>query len=755
MPLPAPILDDRSYVELRDEMVRRIPVYNPEWTDHNASDPGITLIELFAFLGENLLFRFNQIPDATKLTFLRLLGISLLPPTPAEGIIALSARSPGGELVSLGSEATAGSVPFETQHEVDVLPLTSVVVCKAVTHAPETSDEITYVNDAREALGGLSENEEFAYYTIERLTDPNEPGAEPLNLQNAVDGMIWLALLRTRYTDVSALSERILNVGFVPEQEVASMDDVDPCAGAIPSEPAPGVLWQVSTTETTGDRDMPKYVQLKVLEDTTLGLTRTGVVRLQLPKDISTLGVPEVLQTEREGAGDQPPVLDDEEETANLLFWIRAARIKDDRPFGRTRWLGINATEVRQCRSASPEFLGTGTGQPRQEYALVRGSVIAASLVLQVKEADRWTTWEEVDTLATSQPDDRHYTLDRETGTISFGNGQSGRAPQEGEQIRALTYRYGGGTQGNVAAKAISRIVTNAAVKAENPLRTEGGWDGESIADALDRIPGEIRRHDRAVTASDFAELALMTPGAYVGRAETLARFYPPTRMSEAAGVVTVVVWPQEDPNHPNAPLPTRAMLSKVCEYLDARRLITTELWVIPPTYRKIAVSVGVNVKSDYGVEAVRRWVEQVVRQYLAPLPPYGPEGNGWPLGRRVHGPELEAAVLQVEGVAYLEDDVRLAAWSADDNRWVEFDPTIELALWEVPELWEISVVEGIPLEPGKTVGPVVPTIASEEEETAAEPPVPGSSEVAVPSGDFSNRPIPVAVPLPLPRSEC
>ena len=50
---------------LRDELVRRIPVYTPEWTDHNASDPGITLIELFSFLGENLLFRFNQIPEAT------------------------------------------------------------------------------------------------------------------------------------------------------------------------------------------------------------------------------------------------------------------------------------------------------------------------------------------------------------------------------------------------------------------------------------------------------------------------------------------------------------------------------------------------------------------------------------------------------------------------------------------------------------------------------------------------------------------
>ncbi len=60
MPVPTPILDDSSYKKLRDQLVRRIPVYNPEWTDYNPSDPGVTLIELFAFLGENLLFRFNQ-----------------------------------------------------------------------------------------------------------------------------------------------------------------------------------------------------------------------------------------------------------------------------------------------------------------------------------------------------------------------------------------------------------------------------------------------------------------------------------------------------------------------------------------------------------------------------------------------------------------------------------------------------------------------------------------------------------------------
>src|SRR5688572_9292113 len=133
MPLPKPILDDRSYQQLRDELIRRIPVYNQEWTDHNPSDPGITLIELFAFLGENLLFRFNQIPEATRLAFLRLLQIPLRPATAARALIAAESQDPAGVLVPAGSPASAGAIPFETLTELLAWPLSAVAVSKAAS----------------------------------------------------------------------------------------------------------------------------------------------------------------------------------------------------------------------------------------------------------------------------------------------------------------------------------------------------------------------------------------------------------------------------------------------------------------------------------------------------------------------------------------------------------------------------------------------------------------------------------------------
>ena len=90
MPLAIPNLDDRRYQDLLDEALNRIPVYTPEWTNFNKSDPGVTLIEIFAFLTENLLYRCNQIPERNRKKFLTLLNIPLQPATSARGLITIS-----------------------------------------------------------------------------------------------------------------------------------------------------------------------------------------------------------------------------------------------------------------------------------------------------------------------------------------------------------------------------------------------------------------------------------------------------------------------------------------------------------------------------------------------------------------------------------------------------------------------------------------------------------------------------------------
>src|SRR5204863_8570690 len=70
--IPAPKLDDRTYADIVAEALRLIPRYCPEWTNHNPSDPGITVLELASWMTELILYRLNRVPEKNYLAFLDL-----------------------------------------------------------------------------------------------------------------------------------------------------------------------------------------------------------------------------------------------------------------------------------------------------------------------------------------------------------------------------------------------------------------------------------------------------------------------------------------------------------------------------------------------------------------------------------------------------------------------------------------------------------------------------------------------------------
>src|SRR3954466_1491688 len=94
MPLQTPSLDDRHFQDIVDQAKRLIPHYCREWTDHNVSDPGVALIELFAWMADMLLYRVNQVPDRMYVKFLELMGIRLAPPRPARAPVTFYLSAP-------------------------------------------------------------------------------------------------------------------------------------------------------------------------------------------------------------------------------------------------------------------------------------------------------------------------------------------------------------------------------------------------------------------------------------------------------------------------------------------------------------------------------------------------------------------------------------------------------------------------------------------------------------------------------------
>lgn len=742
MPLIAPILDDRSFEDLFTELRNRIPVYNPAWTDHLDSDPGITLLQLFAYLGEGLQFRFNQIPEATQIAFLRLLGIPLYPARPAQALVRFESKSAAGVSLYAGDQVKAGKTRYTLGQDATVWPLDCVSAARVALLSEadqadnakvtaflaklEDPEKRVAVQASIDALK-LAQDDHIAPYEVKTLGSDGQGNA--LDFSTTVDGCAWIGVLLSKdapfdladVADATLGLQRVagrslsLSLGFSPATWYPDIDQAPVCAAGD----GPSLIWQASLAALKKDGSVD-YTPVRVAGDTTAGFTQEGVVRLELPADLAGLGVPQA-PADLGGTGEFPPELDDDQ-TERLWFWLRVWR-GDGSRIGPVQLISLNTVAVEQAVAATPELLGTGTGQPGQVYQLAYAPVlldVRHPVRLQVEESGVWTDWSRVDDLDASGPEDRHFTVDAEAATVAFGE----RFPQLGERIRVLAYRWGGGSAGNLPAGALAKLGDTlssptppapllrpgqADLKCANPLPAYGGVDAESLDAALARIPTELRRNHRAVARDDFAELALQTPAAELGRAECMPLFHAPSR-SRKPGCVSVVVWPTRDAQHPNAPLPDAWELTQVCSWLDRWRLVTTELYVIPPTYRRIALAVSVKVREGYGLDAVRDWLDILLRQYLAPLPPYGPDGHGWPLGRRVMARELEGVAMQVEGVEYIEA-LRLdyATLQADGSESWDDIAILTLNDWEVPEVAGITVVDDATPLPAPGTGLVPP----------------------------------------------
>jgi predicted phage baseplate assembly protein len=810
MSLRPPRLDDRRYQDLRDDLVRRIPVHTPEWTDYNPGDPGITLLELFADLGETLLERFNRVPEAARLAFLELLGLSLRSAQVATALVKLELpRKEAGPVLVPWSpfeprlRLAAGPVAFEAIEEITVLPLELQTWIKQPLPASEQS-QLEAAGSGTAAvlsdLGTLLETHLGLGTNTVRLGARDAYGATPLppveegllpppiSTHQTVDGWLWLALLMPaslitptdREQDLKrlrlALAGQVLSVGVRVDAALCGPTDHHRCADAGAPPVHWPLEWQISTGRFRGK--VPKvnralYVPLEVVHDSTEAFRRSGSLRLRLPAgsaegtpglgtwtaDSFTPPDPDLL-----GIGELPPPLANERDGDRVLAWIRVRRRDPAHPPLKVRWLDVNVVPVEQAISLeAPELLGYGEGRPGQELRLSKRPVLPGSVEIQVAApADTtgvlsWLNWRAIDDLIAAKPAERVFVLDPESGTIRFGDGLHGLMPLPGEAIRCRSYRHGGGVAGNVGAGRINRIqsgnsaVLAANLKVSNALAAEGGADAETVAQASERLPQLLRHNDRAVGRDDFADLALETPCAGIGRAHCLPRHLPHQRLDEIPGVVTLIVIPAYDPLHPDEPMPDRDQLQRVCAWLEPRRLVTTELFITPPTYVRLSVSVAVEAEPEVGEETLRRQVELALRQLLAPLPPYGPDGQGWPFGRDVGERDLEAAVLRVQDVR-LVNGVLMSARAVDALGRISKTTSLQrlpLEAWQLPSLRQVQVVVSPAGSDPDSIRLDLLPIEDDEDSPAAGGGTGSGAGGGTPGG------LPLGIPVPVLREVC
>ncbi|WP_112242939.1 putative baseplate assembly protein [Kribbella monticola] len=608
MALPAPGLDDRRYPELVEDAVRLVRQACPEWTDENPADVGIALIEAYAYLTDQLFGRLNQVPDRLQLKFLDLIGLRMVPPTPARAPItfwlATPARSAltvakGTETATVRSGAEAPIV-FATGADL-VIP--AVAATTLITRTEEEPDGTEY------EPGGPP----FGAFAV-----PPQPGDELL---------IGL--------DVAAPSVAV-RLDYAGQTEGLGID---------PRRPP--LVWEAWTG--TG------WTECELDRDDTGGLNRSGSLVLHLPANHQTSIV-----DGRLAGWIRARVIEAEDGQPAYTATPQVRRL-DACSVGGT-------VESVHAELVFDEILGESAGVPGQVYAVRSAPVLGGlgSPVVETSSEEGWQEWSEVDDFAASGPDQRHFRLDAVTGEVAFGpvvrlpDGclkQHGAVPAKDATVRIRGYATGGGLRGNVPRGAVAELRSSipSVSVVENRHAAHGGTDGESLAEARDRAPILLRTRTRAVTAEDYEALAReAVPEAARIRCITADGEQVP------AGTVKVLVVPaaaQRDGVISFADLvPSPELMERLAERLENVRLIGTRVSVEPPRYRGVTVVARLIARPRVDRARVRRDAVAALHGFLNPLPGGGLDGRGWEFGRAVRSGDVYGVLQAVQGVEVVED---------------------------------------------------------------------------------------------------
>lgn len=607
----API-DDRTFEDLVSEARARIPRYTDEWTDLNDNDLGMAMVQVFAWLAEQQIFRMGRVPELNYIKFLEMIGVTLRPALPAQTEITFPVQ-PGFSqptvTIPLRSQVVAttqdgsGPIVFETERAITAL---EAQLDRVQTGSGNSLRDVSAAN--------TSLDEEIKAFGATARED---------------------AVLALGFNSAAAFPEVELDLAFwIASGANDRAPDPVRCGGSVTRPPAE-IVWE--------SWDGDGWRRLTVLSDETVAFTRSGHVRLRGPR---------AGQVVLSGLG----------EVADPRYWIRARLIRSGytRP---PRLLAIrtNTAPAIQAQTVEGEILGSTNATADQTLQLGRRPVIERSVELVINEGDGFQPWTEVADFFGSGPNDPHFVVNRRTGEIFFSDGDMGRVPVGNPSnptgnARA-GYRYGGGTRGNVAAMALSglRRPIQGLETAEvgNLFAATGGREAETLEEAIERARADLSARDRAVTPTDFEALALQSGP--VARAKAMPLTHPDFPGVDVPGVTSLVIVPDVE-NDP-APMPTPSLMNQVCAYLEPRRIMTAELYVQAPTYLDITVNAEVFIEPTADAAEVVANAIADLETFFHPLRG-GPAGTGWPFGNDVYYSQV-ASLLLSSGVRRL-GEVRL-----------------------------------------------------------------------------------------------
>jgi len=712
--VPLPNLDDRRWADLVDEARSVIPFYAPDWTDHNVHDPGITLMELFAWLAEMDIYELNRVPEIHKRKFLALVGITPTPPQPARTTLAFGLKT--GSTPRQLREDTELSCKDPFGEETGFRLLEGVTIVEGGLRAIQLRDsrgfrDVSAQFQRGEAVALFGETPSLGMEFYLGFSNPF-PKDLSVSLGFLFDGgkSSWAARL--------ALIEETRRRGS-DSRRSSTCDDSSQTVTRDKSTDAETALrlnrvrvtWEAYVESTA----QPSWVRLdeksNQICDDTRTFTLDGRVQFTIPKQMSAVQLGRVqtplfyLRCRLEaGAFDAAPI-------ASKLIFNAASAEQSIRVVG--RWIiepgtvaqGIEPTageitrfvlklderghiigitfqpvdeasvrfQVLEYTKATATTIGTltartiqlsnGNGWPNQRLELPESPLEQLSFRLYTEEAGEWRRWRRVEDFTESTRRDADFVLDPTTGLLQFGDGEKGRAlPQDSKVFatypatRADAASIPSATSFKLSDSPINRILvadfdgTRADIASTTNVEAARGIRAESVDEATGRAIELLNSTTRAVTLADYEALAMKTPGARIARVDARASQHPDFACLKAPGIVSLVVVPDQ---RGGKPVPAQGLLDDVAAYLNPRRVIGTRLFVTGPQYLTVTVRATVKALGGTNKTNLKSAIVDGLDQLFDPITG-GPSKTGWPFGRDVFRSEVMQAIDEIAGADHV-----------------------------------------------------------------------------------------------------
>jgi predicted phage baseplate assembly protein len=636
----APNLFERRFSDLMEIGLAKLPSLAPEWTDHNAHDPGITLMELLAWTAEAQLFALSRLRRDERVAYAAMLGLTSAGTQGATGLIwpdPLDPNSPVATFarsVVIGDETVINVVTSETPtfRPTHKLVWAPGQIEQLETRGPGGGGKINHTAvNRRGDLAFMPFGERSGRRSVLSLTFQcrDDAGLFGTNRQNT-KGALWP-----------------IGVMAAPPSQVAASSPASVASEEMHAH--------ISATLVTESERFP----LRIASDSTRGFLGTGVILLDL--DNVTLS-PRNFSIEFRSPGGFP----------------RPPRVLRVQP---------NVVPVRQGLTIFRE-LQVATGEPDWSFQLgVPGLRFAEGeepIKVEVAEAGGLSDWSRCDRLSDHGPDETVYELDLKKSQVTFGNGINGRIPPAQSQVFA-TYSVSDGEAGSVARNRKWSVGGFAGTFGLNPDPMSGG--AETFGGIEQRREARRRsRDDHAlVSSNDIVAAAKVLPLLEVARAWIPA----PDDKHPRTGVVTLIALrSRPDGLEPEEPPETRLWLEGIRSQLAPRIPLGTRLVVKAPRYVEFTIHAVLESELGRDASAIKRDVETALQERLMLVDSPGATSTrlpGIPLTRR----DVAAWLRTIDGVKRVaEVQLRGADGKNKDTivvprsglpRWNSTDSTIEV----------------------------------------------------------------------------